>query len=246
MKRFLLITVGVVALGAAAVGCGAETPGPQLRLDGGGGKLDGHKWPDFGGPKYDLPFNYDTYVPPKLDGSTPPGDGGGDGSAPPSDGGGTCPGPSGASCSGCPSTHLCTAAKGGTCAKTVVLSGPASGKAVLKAVALAYVECWGKKPSKDTLCSTFDTCNMTGMLNDQMVKTWVCNSAQVSDFPSSAVFDEVKGIVSCSFYQTYRPKWQVTSVTGGKKADICMSFDVDGWLYYDYLNVDACSKYPPK
>lgn len=243
MKRFLLITVGVVALGAAAVGCGSETPGPPLRLDG--GKLDGYKWPDFGGPKYDLPFNYDTYVPPKLDGSTP-GDGGGDGSAPPSDGGGTCPGPSGASCSGCPSTHLCTAAKGGTCAKTVVLSGPASGKAVLKAVALAYVECWGKKPSKDTLCSTFDTCNMTGMLTDQMVKNWVCNVAQVSDFPSSAVLDEVKGLVACSFYQTYRPDWQVTSITGGKKADICMSFDVDGWLYYDYLYVDACSNYPPK
>jgi len=243
-KRCLLITL-VVVLSAGLVGCGADDPGPPLRLDGGGGKLDGFQWPDFGGPKYDLPFNYDMYT--QQDGSTPPGDGGNTDGTAPTDGGGPCPGPSGATCTGgCPTSHICTAAKGGTCAKTIVLSGPASGKAVLKEVALAYVECWQKAPSKDTLCSAFDTCKMTGMLTDQMVKNWICNIAQVSDFPSSAVLNEAKGIVACSFYQTSRPKWQISSLSAGKTADICMSYDVDGWMYYDYLHIDACSNYPPK
>jgi len=241
MMRSLLVCLVILSC-AGLTACGAENPNPPMRYDG-GKKDSGYTWPDFGSPKYDYGLKFDTGI--KQDGASPYDGAAQDGSSP-YDGGGSCPGPSGASCSGCPSTHLCTAAKGGTCAQAVVLSGPASNKAVLKAVAVAYAQCWSKAPSSDTLCSTFDTCNMTGTLTDQMVKTWVCNTAQVSDFPSSALYDDARHVMACSWTQPdYKLDWKISSINNGKKAEVCLSYDAIDW-WPDDMDVDLCSNYPPK
>lgn len=230
-------------VGAALFGCGAEEPTIPFRIDGGGYQSDGFSWSDYGyQPKYDQGLRFDLGGTPH-DGQ-PLGDVQSSGDGSPSG----CQGPSGASCSPCAPDLICTAAKGGTCTKTIKLVGPASDEAVLKAVANAYVACWALQPQQDTLCSTFDTCQMSGTLTDPMVCDWVCKQSQVSDFPNSTKHDTAKMICGCAIYQKpYRPDWQVSSLISGQQGIVCLSYDKDGdWMYFDYLYVDKCSNYPPK
>jgi len=232
----------VLAVQLVAAGCSSDEP-VNYPPPGDGVVLDGINWPDYG------PFNPYDYGPFKFDTGTVPGDGSAvDGAVSDAtgDGSGGCPGPAGANCSpACVGGDLCTEAEGGKCAPVYVLTGPASDEAVLLKVALAYAECWSKQPSVDTLCATFDTCNMTGTLDDQMVKTWVCDTAQVSDFPNSATFDTAQNVCGCAWYQTYRPDWRISSINPGKNGDVCVSYDVISW-WPDALVVDYCKNFPPQ
>jgi len=233
--------VALLAL-AVALGCGSEEPGGNpIKLDQ-GEKLDWPvQWPDWGVPKYDIgPFKLDQGQP-KLDGQVPVGDGDG----PKTDGQG-CPDPQNAQCNpGCQAKELCTEASGGRCAKLYTLSGPASNKTVLLQVALAYVDCWSKAPAVDTLCATFDACGMTGTLDGSMVTNWVCNSAQVSDFPSTAVHDSAKTACGCSVIDYNKADWKIPSFVGGKKGDVCLTYDSISW-WPDDMDVDLCKNFPPK
>lgn len=246
---------GLAILGAAALyvvgwGCGSDEPGSQIKLDGGGVKLDGIQWPDWGGlPKYDFGGGpkYDQGWIPPSDGQVPTdGPSNTDGPQVSPDGSSSCPGPTNATCSpACQSSELCTEASGGRCAKVYTLTGPASNKAALLQVALAYVECWNKGPSVDTLCATFNTCGMTGTLDENMVKNWVCNTAQVSDFPSAAVHDAAKAACGCGMTQIYKPDWKVPSLASGKQGNVCLTYDVISW-WPDDMDVDLCKNFPPK
>jgi hypothetical protein len=241
----LLLAAGALAV---ALGCSSDEPGGGQPPwpDMGGGQIDSFFWPDWAGIKQD--FWFPDYGSLHED-SGSQGDGApGDGAPPQQDGSGSCPGPQKATCNPpCQAKQMCTEANGGRCAKVYTLTGPASGKGVLLQVALAYVDCWNKQPSVDTLCSTFDTCGMSGQLTESMVKTWLCNTAQVSDFPSSTVYDQAKGLVACSWYQTYRPDWKLPGKTleAQKKGIACLSYDHQSyWL--DDMDVDYCNNFPPK
>ena len=63
---------------------------------------------------------------------------------------------------------------------------------VLKAMGNAYATCFAKNPKADTLCSTLNTCAMTGTLTEDMVRNWVCKVATSSDFPSASAYDKAK------------------------------------------------------
>ena len=194
----------------------------------------------------------DWWVPTKLDGGGAK-DSGGTGDASTGDGGGSkdsgpaCNSPTGVSCTPkCTSGSLCSAAKGGMCATEVVLSGPASNKAVLKAMGNAYANCWVKAPKVDTLCSTLNTCAMTGTLTVDMVRNWICKVATSSDFASATLYDEAKDVCGCSGVPgTNNTDWKITSIIGGSKAKVCLSYDYSSWLK-DYVHVNDCANFPPK
>lgn len=252
MRRDITLGAGLSLLAAfsllaAGWGCSSDEPGrPPVYLDS-GVKLDGIQWPDWGGPpKYDWgSIKLDQGWIPPQDGQVP-GDGTPGDSQSITDGSTGCPGPAGVSCApACQSGELCTEASGGRCAKVFTLSGPASNKPVLLQVALAYVECWNKGPSVDTLCATFDTCGMTGTLDENMVKNWVCNTAQVSDFPNAATHDKAKEVCGCAIYQQYKPDWKVSSMPASEKGKVCLSYDVISW-WPDDMDVDLCKSFPPK
>lgn len=195
----------------------------------------------------------DWWVPPKNDGGGGTGDTGvaGDGST--GDGGGSkdsgpaCTSPTGVSCTpACTSGKLCSAAKGGMCATEVVLSGPASNSAVLKAMGNAYATCWTKNPKVDTLCSTLNTCAMTGTLTVDMVRNWVCKVATSSDFPSATALDKAKDVCGCSGVPgTNNTDWKISTIIGGGKAKVCLSYDYSSW-WTDYVHVNDCANFPPK
>jgi hypothetical protein len=231
------LRVGLVAIGLVA--CGTEAP-PHYNYPEAQVRLDGSiTWPEMG----QVP---DSSVI-KLDGVSPTPDARGDslkgdGPAP------SCPGPPAAKCASCSTGEVCTEAKGGMCVKQVVLIGPATDKAVLKLVAMAYVSCWAKAPADDTLCATFNTCDMTGALTDAIVSDWICNKAQVGDFPSSTEYDAARGLSKCSIWQgqfVYRPDWKVGSIISGKKGTICLTYDKNPWYSFDRLNVNDCQYFPP-
>jgi len=231
-----------LAAALALAACTADEPPPRthdLAV-----KREAQVWPDWSPPQRDL-------IGPNPD-LAPGSDGGHDGA--PSDGGPadapSCPGPAAAKCtSACASDESCTEASGGTCVKSLVITGAATDKAALKAVALAYVACWNKAPADDTLCFAFNTCAMTGALTDKAVSDWVCNQAQVSDFPTSAEYDAARGLCECSWWQgqfIYRPDWKIGSIISGKKGNVCLSYDKNPWYAFDKLNVNDCQYFPPQ
>ena len=238
----------LLVLGALlAQACTSDEPPPhQVYPDTGGAKRDGYKnfWPDTGTLYWDLGGKKVDRAATTIDGAVS------DSSGPTVDGQPpNCPGPTAANCkSACPTDSSCTEAQGGTCVKTVVLSGSVSDKPVLVAVALAYVQCWAKAPSSTTLCFTFNTCGMTGLLTESAVSDWVCNKAQVTDFPSSTDYDSARGLCQCSIWQgqfVYRPEWSIGNVISGKKGDVCMSYHKYSWYEFDKINVGSCSGFPP-
>lgn len=218
---------------ALLIGCGSEDPPHQPVTDGLPPWPDGNPWIDWGHiPQYDTGPLPDTGKP--KDG------------APTGDSSTSCPGPTGATCAtSCQSTEICTAASGGKCAKLFTLSGSASSKAVLVQVATAYVECWNKAPSVDTLCSAFDTCALTGTLDEKTVRDWVCKTAQVSDFSTAATYNTAKTVCGCGTTQVDRPDWKISSIPTGKKGEVCLTYDVVSW-WYDWITVDLCKNFPPK
>jgi hypothetical protein len=225
-----------------AGGCGAEGPGgvpfPDPGLDG-GVAWDGLGWWDLGPWRFDTGYrSLDQGVLPTDQG--PSGDG-----EPPDNPADDCTKPA-VACPACASDETCTEAKGGTCVEVVALKGPASDKQVLKEVALAYIECWGKQPSSDRLCVAFETCEMIGTLTAAMVEDWVCNLSQVSDFPNATKHEKAQDLCGCHWYGYDRADWQISSVASGEEGLSCLSYDVDAWLYYDHLHVNRCKLYPPK
>jgi hypothetical protein len=240
--RALPALVALAALAAIGVACGSEEPPPHLTYPEAGTRLDGAVWPDYGAwPPLDTGQQPSPDLARPDGGPLPDGaaDAAGDG-APPS-----CPGPTAAKCAAaCASDEVCTEAKGGTCVKQVVLSGAATDKAVLKEIALAYVNCFGKAAKDDTLCYSFNTCAMTGSLTDKEVCEWVCKKSGVSDFPTSTVSDSAKAICGCGWTDKYRPDWKIGSIISGKRGIVCLTYDVVSW-WYDLLNVNDCQYFPP-
>jgi hypothetical protein len=220
---------------AALFGCSTEEPPPHLL------KLDqGIAWPDYGGlPSYDIsaPSYGDAYTHGDAGAAGADGWASGDGAS-------SCSSPTSASCSSCSASQTCTDHKAGTCVKTRSLTGAASTKAVLLQVALAYVACWKSSQKGDFLCETFDTCAMTGTLTDQMVKDWVCDKAQISDFPDSTTHDTARNVCGCSgLIKVYRPDWKVSSLSADGKGLICLSHDAISFKP-DRLRVDDCKDFP--
>jgi hypothetical protein len=228
-------------LTAALVGC-SDGKAPHYTYPEAGTRLDGIVWPDYGPLPDFKPWYHDG--PTTSPDSTIPKDG-----AVASDNGvPTCPGPAAANCSSpCAPEEICTEAKGGTCTKQLVLKGAAADKAVLKVVASAFVSCWNKSPSADTLCSTFNTCGMTSTLTQAIVDDWVCNKAQVTDFSSPTEYDAARGIFQCSIWSgqfIYRPDWKITNIIAGKRGIVCLAYDVVSWNF-DKINVNDCQYFPP-
>jgi hypothetical protein len=234
----------VVALFAlTGSGCSTDESPPHYTYpDTGGTRRDGYKplFQDTGTVYWDTNKQKDKSVASpdhRVDGSTIDG-------APPD-----CPGPTAASCkTACASDEICTEANGGTCVKTMVLNGAVSSKAVLVAFTMAYVKCWAKAPGANTLCYTFDACGMTGMLTESAISDWVCNKAQVTDFPSSTDYDSARGLCKCSIWQgqfVYRPEWSITNIIPNKKGDVCLSYHSNPWYEFDRLYVGSCSGFPP-
>lgn len=243
-KQYLCMGL-VLSLGALVQSaCSDDEPGPGNPPLDRGGTLDQFKMPDTG------PL-IDQAGLPKYDGLA--GDGkklsdGSDGAKPSdlgADGASACTVPSGAKCAtACTTGQLCTPAKGGLCAAEVKLIGPASNKPVLLGMAEAYASCWQKNPSVDTLCSTLNTCAMTGTITPTMVKDWVCNVAKSADFSSTKAFDAAKDVCGCSGIPGFtNTDWKITNVTGTHKGQVCLTFD--NGLLKDYVHINDCSKFPP-
>jgi len=204
--------------------------------------------------KFDRGAVADWWVPPKNDtgGSTKDGGGGtgdastGDSSVKP-DSGPPCSSPSGVSCTPkCSSGKLCSAAKGGMCATEVVISGPASNKKALLTMAKAYASCWAKNPKVHTLCSTLNTCGMTGTMTVDMVRNFVCKVATSSDFSSKSMYDKATDVCGCSGIPgTNNTDWKIKTIIGGGKAKVCISYDYSS-IWTDYIHVNTCANFPPK
>ena len=250
MRRYHIeITLALTAAVWLGLACSDEEgpigPGPYQDT---GGKIDSFVM------KFDQGAVADWWVPPKSDtgGATKDG-GGGTPDADAGDGGGSadsglpCTSPTGVSCTPkCSSGMLCSAAKGGMCATEVVISGPASNKKALVAMATAYANCWIKNPKVDTLCSTLNTCAMTGTLTENMVRDFVCKTATSSDFTSKTIFDKAQDVCGCSGIPgTNNTSWKITTITGGGKAKVCLSYDYS-MLWTDYVHVNDCANFPPK
>jgi hypothetical protein len=238
------ILLGLLAIGAIGLACGSDEPPPHNTYPEASERLDGVSWPDYGpwppldkGSQQSPDARRDAKPP--SDGAPPADGSAGDGAAP------NCPGPAAAKCATpCASDEICTEAKGGTCVKLVILSGAAADKAVLKEVALAYVNCYAKAPAVDTLCYAFNTCALNGSLTDKGVCDWVCQKSGVSDFPTPTVSDSAKAICGCGWTDKYRPDWKIGSIISGKKGVVCLTYDVVSW-WYDLLNVNDCQYFPP-
>jgi hypothetical protein len=81
-------------------------------------------------------------------------------------------------------------------------------------------------------------------VTEQMVSDWICNDAQISDFPTSSVYDKARDIAGCDLLNNPEADWHVTSIETGKEADICVYYD-SSWLD-DTIDIDQCKLFPPK
>jgi hypothetical protein len=218
-------------------GCGTDDSGPPNPTQDGG-----IVWPDYGNvPNYDTGYNpiYDTGNWPTYDGPAST-----DTSV---DSAATCPGPTGAACNPpCDPDQICTEANGGTCAKMHILTGQASSKEVLLEVAIAHAECWLKQPTSPTMCATFDACQLTGTITQDIFRNWVCDQSQISDFPSSGHYEAVHdSVCGCGLINMMRLEWQ-TAIGAGKQGLFCISYNPDWSLFvYDYVVGHDCSVFPP-
>ncbi len=229
-----------LALLASAPGCTEEDPPPYTGNQDFGWSWEALTWPDYGQRNDVYLFQRDQGV--RRDGQPRDGAGGDAGS----DASAACTGPTGVSCTpSCTSTELCTAAKSGTCVTTLQLKGPASNAPVLAAVANAYATCYARQPSADTLCFALDTCQMTGMLTENMVKSWMCTLATPTDLGGQSKYDAAYSACGCGFFDVYRPDWQITTIGANEKGLTCFTYDANSIFSYDRVNVDLCSKFPP-
>lgn len=229
--------------------CSSADPPPNNVKYDGVSLVDGPQWPDYGSGKNDMWVQPKDVGPKPKDGfvSTEGGtilDGPGSDFKP--DGPSNCKSPTGVSCKPtCTSKEVCTSAKSGTCTTAYFLSGPASNTKALLTAAMAFVDCWNKQASTDTLCSTFDACSVTGTLSDGLIKSWVCKLAQVSDFPSAAKHKTAKSVFGCGTLDIFRPDWKVKTVPSKARGMICLSYNSISW-WPDRIEVNNCSSYPPK
>ncbi|MCC6748205.1 MAG: hypothetical protein IT371_11130 [Deltaproteobacteria bacterium] len=236
---------GVLVLGLVGLaGCGAGTT-KGTRADGMTGYADGGLYSDWGGGGR-MDFGGSGYW--DVGGGSFDGGTGGEGGVPTGDGGGgNCGSPIGGSCQSCAANELCTPAGSGTCAARIELRGAADSKEVMVAINLAYVACWKKSPKADTLCATFDTCALTGTVSEQMVKDWICKKAQKTDFPTSADYDEARGLNKCNWLRgqlVYRPNWQIAGLEPGKLGVACLGYDQNPIYKTDRLPVHDCTSFP--
>jgi hypothetical protein len=228
--RTLTPLAAALLLGA----CGSGSPPKKTFADGPVGK-DAYVIDDFSNLS-------DWYVPP--DGSGGGSEAGASDSGGKSDSGSSCKG-SGATCSStCSSSQLCTDAESGTCATFYKLTGSASNKTALVKLAEGFAECWLKDPGENTLCSTLDTCSLTGSLDTTTITNWMCNSAQKSDFSSSGAYDAAYDVCGCGSLNNNNQDWTVTVLPTGKKGTICLSYEYS-WYYLDYVKIDYCKNFTP-
>jgi hypothetical protein len=161
---------------------------------------------------------------------------------------GNCQGPTGATCaSACSADSICTAAKSGTCAKTVVLKGAANSKEVLAAMASAFVSCWNNPaPSYgNKLCYGFDACQLSGTydINDESspLHTWVCSKAVAADFSSKADYDTAKDIFACGgLFPIPRPRF-FANISSGTTGKVCLWYKNAQWSE-DTVEMNDCAK----
>lgn len=221
-------TVLLIAAGHAE--CGDD----QDRRDA-GGVLDYHNVP----PDYHV-YKYDTgYIPRWDQGVTPKNDQGSKADGQSKDSQASCPGP-GATCSPKSSSgELCTAACGGTCGKVVTITGAAHQEKTYVAMAEAIATCWeGADGWKKKLCYTFDSCKMTGSLQEQKVVDWICKAAD-GKFPSQKIAKEAKYVLGCSVLHMDRLYWQANPILAGSKGTVCLRYKY-GTLK-DILELDKCA-----
>jgi len=229
--KYLFLLIGILFLFA----CNSDDPGSgQVHVDG-SISWDGMYWTDYGTwNQFDWGNNQFDLIAFE--------DGFGDGQQI-NDGDVLCPGPPGITCTPfCLTDQLCTAAQEGSCVKRVELIGPAEDKAVLVEVVLAYVECWAKEPEEDSLCVTFDTCQLQGTLTEEMVYNWVCDDAQISDFPSVSNFEAAQEVCGCGITNLYKVEWQINDLAPNQQGIYCLSYNVVS-MWYDSMNVDSCSNF---
>jgi hypothetical protein len=149
-----------------------------------------------------------------------------------------------ASCAPCSSSQLCTASGNGTCVEAVKLSGTFQDKATLQALAIAFASCWERHPNKHVLCATFNGCALVDPIAESNLSSWVCASAGVTDFPSTALHDAAKSLFACWTGHVYRPWWVTPSLQPGIKGQVCLSYKYYGPIGLDRLEVNACQAQP--
>jgi hypothetical protein len=224
-----------LAFALVLAACGQST---TKRHDG-GATGDLFDWSDLG--------FYEGYTYPDYGSPKEAGEAGGEGGS--GYDGGSCSGPSAKCTSTCSSSQVCTAANSGTCTKRLTLTGTSTTKSLLAALVEGYVDCWNKGTT--TLCYTLDTCGMTGSgtLAQSDIKTWVCNTAQKTDFKNSTYYDSAKSILGCTpIVGIERPLWNISTLGGGEYGITCMSYHDYGSMPWDLdrVDVDLCKNYPPK
>jgi len=229
MRNALFLVFALIS--PPLIGCDSGPPMPPITVDLGVPA-------DLSNPPRDFSFpTGDVYVPPDQRVHDAGPDKGADGG---------CHQPKPTCKKTCAPKELCTEASGGTCATTTVLSGKADSKAVFRAIALAYLECWKKAPSQDTLCSTFDTCALEGSVSEASIKEWICKKAQVVDFKDKPTYDDVRSVGGCEIWQTYRPRFMspVASIDKSERAETCLGYDKNPLWQFDRVAVHACKSFP--
>ena len=222
--RVLLMLVVFVAA------CGVEVPAPPVKST-----YDGGAAPDFKLNYWDWGATRDAWIPPtdatvdsEVDSTV--------------DGG--CNPPKVECEPACATGELCTEASGAACAPVIVLNGDATDTSVLKAITMAYIQCWEYAPADDKLCGTFSTCLLKTALTETAVTDWVCNQAQVVDFPSADFYEKAQTICGCGWFDKYRPRWDAGELLPTTAGSICLGYDKNWILSFDRLAVDLCSKFP--
>ena len=145
----------------------------------------------------------------------------------------------------CGSLSVCTKADGVSCAKRYTLKGSNSSKAVLLQIAVAYASCFKSSPSSNKICGAFETCGMTGSVTESRVRSWICDSAKASDFPSRSTFRKAQEVVGCEWLQKDRADWKVGSVGPKRRGRICISYRKMTPLWWDLIHIDNCVDSPP-
>ena len=197
--------------------CGVQSPAPPVTY-----YYDSGVASDFKTNYWDWGVSKDAWVPPR--------DSRVDSSADATIDGGCNP-PKAECETACATGQLCTQASGAECAPVIVLNGDATDTAVLKAITMAFIQCWGYAPAEDKLCGTFSTCLLKTAVTEKAVSDWVCDDAQVVDFPSADIYEQAQTICGCGWFP-------------GKVGAMCLGYDKNGPLSFDRLALDECSKFP--
>ncbi len=231
VKSPWVISIVAAAFCLTAMACSSEEPLP-IYPETGTPTEDGIRWPDYGSKDFGV-FPKDRTT--KKD--TEPSDGGVDGETPDA---GNCTHVT-ANCSAtCGAKEYCTESAGGTCVTLATLAGDSTKKEVILDFLLSMIPCWKQEPSESTICATLDTCQMDGDLTAKMVTDWMCDDAQILDFPSSADYDAGRDICGCGM-SLNDMDWQISVIRPGEKGKICVIYETTS---LDEIFIDECKNFP--